>query len=65
LLFSLVTTFAIFFPERYRINILSSAGSQATNETIVRSKLTVKRIAAVLLLLGVTGVVIATIAYLH
>jgi hypothetical protein len=59
-----MTAFAIFFPERYRINILSSAGSQATNEAIVRSKLTAKRIAAVLLLLGVAEVVIATIAYL-
>jgi beta-lactamase regulating signal transducer with metallopeptidase domain len=64
LLLSLVATFVVFFPERYRINILSSAGSQATYEDIVRGKLTAMRIAAVLLLLGVFGVATAMIMYI-
>ena len=65
LLLSLVTAFAVFFPEHYRINIFSSEGSKALYEDIVRSKLVTMRIAAVLLMLGVAGIAAAMILYLR
>ena len=64
LLLSLVAAFGVFFPERYRINILSSEGSKAAYEEILRSKLLAMRIAAVFLLLGVAALVVAMILYL-
>ena len=64
LLISLVSAFAVFFPDRYRINILSSTGSQAIYEAIVSSKLLAMRIAAVFLILGVGGVIVAMGFYL-
>ena len=64
LLLSLAGAFMVFFPERYQINILSSTGSQATYEHIVQSKVTVMRIAAVFLLLGIVGIIVAMIVYL-
>jgi hypothetical protein len=65
LLLSLVVAFAVFFPERYRINIFSSEGSKAIYEDIVRSKLLTMRIAAVLLMIGVAGIIVAMILYLR
>lgn len=64
LMVSLVAAFSVFFPERYRINILSSQGSQATYEAIVKSKLLAMRVATVFLLLGIGGIIVAMVAYL-
>jgi hypothetical protein len=64
LLVSLVAAFAVFFPERFRINILSSQGSQATYEAIVKSKLSAMRVATVFLLLGIGGITMAMFVYL-
>ena len=64
LVFSLVAAFLVFFPERYRINILSSAGSQKVYEDIVRNKLFFMRLAAVLLMLGVASVGLAMVIFL-
>jgi hypothetical protein len=64
LVFSLITAFIVFFPERYRINILSSTGSKEAYEDIIRSKLLFMRIAAVLLVLGVACVGVSMVTYL-
>ncbi len=64
LLISLVAAFAVFFPERFRINILSSQGSQAAYEAVVKSKLFAMRAATVFLLLGIGGIVLAMFVYL-
>lgn len=64
LLVSLVAAFAVFFPDRYRVNIFSSTGSKETFEAIVRSKLFAMRVAAAFLILGVGGVALAMVAYL-
>ncbi len=61
---SLIVAFIVFFPERYRVNILSSAGSKQAYEDILASKLLFMRIAAVLLVLGVAGVGLAMLTYL-
>ncbi len=64
ILVSLVAAFGVFFPERFRINLLSSTGSQAAYETILHSKLLAMRIAAISLVLGVGSIILAMGVYL-
>jgi hypothetical protein len=64
LVFSLITAFIVFFPEHYRLNILSSTGSKAAYEEIIKKKLLYMRLAAVLLILGVAGIGVAMFTYL-
>ena len=64
LVLSLITAFIVFFPEHYRLNILSSTGSKAAYEDIIKKKLLYMRLAAVLLVLGVAGIGVAMFTYL-
>lgn len=64
LVLSLMLAFIVFFPEHYHINILSSTGSKAAYEDIIKNKLRFMRIAAVLLILAVAGVGVALTAFL-
>ncbi len=64
LLVSLISAFAVFFPQRYRFHILSSTGGQKMYEDILKSKLLALRIAALFLQLGVGGIALAMMAYL-
>jgi hypothetical protein len=64
LVLSLMVAFIVFFPEHYRLNILSSTGSKAAYEDIVKNKLLFMRIAAVLLVFGVAGVGVSMVTYL-
>jgi hypothetical protein len=62
---SILAAVIVFYPNYYRLNILSSTGSQAVYEDIVKSKLFYTRIAAVLLILGAIGVAAAMLTYLR
>jgi hypothetical protein len=64
LVLSLMVAFIVFFPEHYHINILSSTGSKAAYEDIIKNKLLFMRIAAVLLILAVAGVGWALVTFL-
>lgn len=64
LLLSLATALLVFFPERYRVNILSSDGSKKIYEDIVKSKLTTMRVSAIFLVLGIGSIVAAMVKYL-
>lgn len=61
---SLFVAFIVFFPENYRINILSSTGSKETYENILRGKMRFTRLSAILLVLAVGGVSLAMLTFL-
>jgi hypothetical protein len=62
---SILAATIVFYPNYYRLNILSSTGSKAIYEDIVKSKLFYTRIAAVLLVLGAVGIAVAMLTYLQ
>jgi hypothetical protein len=65
LLLALVAGLAIYFPDRYRVNIHSSDASRRTYERVVASKLRLLKLASMFLVLGVGAVLLAVILYLQ
>ena len=64
LLLSLGGALLVFFPDHYKINILSSEDSRNAHKAIVASKLTLIRRAAITLVLGVAAIFLAVALYL-
>ncbi len=65
LLFSILTAFAIFFPDRYRINIRSFEASRQAYEHVVARKLQLLKAASIFLILGIASTLLALMLYLR
>jgi len=64
LLISLAFALAVFFPQRYKVNLASSDGGQAVFEAIAGRKLNCVRAAGVFLLLAILATLAAAWVYL-
>jgi hypothetical protein len=64
LLLSLVAALAVFLPDRYRLNVHSAEAAQVVHRRVVGGKLLALRVAAAFLILGVSAVGAAVVAYL-
>jgi predicted MFS family arabinose efflux permease len=64
LVVSVAAALKVYFPSRYPLNLLSSAGSKTIYEKIFRRKRRWLLVAAVFLVLGILGVLAAMFLYL-
>jgi hypothetical protein len=65
LIASVTAALWVFFPGRYDLNILSSAGTKQVYERVLHRKLRALRIGSIFLVLGVAAVLLAVFRYLR